>query len=130
VAKRALSEVPQAVIWAPQIARVVRGPIDLRVEIHRARFEALCADLVARSMAIVEQALHGLGLGPEHVGQVVLTGGVTRIPMVRAAVARYFGREVRDHVNPDEAVALGAAVQAALCRKQRSALVAGGSLRR
>jgi molecular chaperone DnaK len=109
----------------PGIARNATGPIDLRMYITRARFEALCADLLDRSLAIVQQSLRSLGLEPEQVGQVVITGGVTRIPMVRKMVARYFKRDLPSTVNPDEAIALGAALQAAyLGRKHGGAAAA------
>lgn len=117
-AKRDLTGAERAWIEVPGIARAATGPIDLRAEITRADFERLCADLVTRSLDIVAQALRDVDLEPSDVGQVVLTGGCTRIPMVRAAVSRFFDREVGTHVNPDEAVALGAAVQGALVARE------------
>ena len=120
--KRKLSDEEKAVLHAPQISRTSRGPVDLDVPMKRAQLEQLCKPLVDRSIAIAEQALVGLGLGPSDIGGVVLTGGVTRIPMVRAAVQKFFDRDVPYVVNPDEAVAMGAAVQAHLLSKQRPAL--------
>lgn len=117
-AKRALTGADRVVLAVPAIARTASGPIDLRTEITRARFESLCGELVARSLAIVEQALRETELEAWNVGQVVLTGGCTRIPMVRTAVSRFFEREIGAHVNPDEAVALGAAVQGARLARQ------------
>ena len=122
VCKRKLSDEETAVLEARQISRSARGPIDLEVPMKRAQLEQLCKPLVERSIAIAEQALVGLGLGPENIGRVVLTGGVTRIPMVRAAVSKYFERDVTFVVNPDEAVAMGAAVQASLLARNRAAL--------
>ena len=120
--KRKLSDEEAAVLHAPQISRTSRGPVDLDVPMKRAQLEQLCKPLVDRSIAIAEQALVGLGLSPSDIGGVVLTGGVTRIPMVRKAVEKFFEREVPYVVNPDEAVAMGAAVQAHLLSKQLAAL--------
>jgi actin-like ATPase involved in cell morphogenesis/Tfp pilus assembly protein PilZ len=119
-AKRALTDRDHEVIEVPGIARQASGPIDLRMQMTRARFEVLCADLLDRSLDIMSQSLTTLGLQPEQIGQVVLTGGVTRIPTVRRAVARFFKRELSSAVNPDEAIALGAALQAAFLTKKRS----------
>src|SRR5262249_1339240 len=94
---------------------------DLETTLTRARLQSLCGDLVARSLTMVEQSLHGLGLDPETVGQVVVTGGLTRVPMVRAAVAKLLGRALTEVVHPEEAVALGAAVQAGLIARKRHA---------
>jgi actin-like ATPase involved in cell morphogenesis len=124
-AKRALTEREQELIEVPGIARNASGPIDLRMNMTRARFEVLCADLLDRSLALVSQSLASIDLQPEQIGQVVLTGGVTRIPTVRKAVARFFKRELSSTVNPDEAIALGAALQAAFLAKKGAGASAG-----
>jgi hypothetical protein len=113
-AKRTLTRVDRALIEVPAIARSASGPLHLRTEMQREQFERLGDELVSRSLDIVVETLRGLDLEPRDIGQVIVTGGCTKIPMVRAAVARLFEREPEAHVNPDEAVALGAAVQGAL----------------
>lgn len=100
--------------WKP--TQVVRMP---RPRQRRDDRWLLRVCITNRSVDIVAQALRDVGLEPRDVGQLVLTGGCTRIPVVRAAVSRFFDREVETHVNPDEAVALGAAVQGALVARKR-----------
>ena len=82
------------------------------LHLTRARFEALTAPLVQRTLACCQNALRDAKLGPAQVDKVVMVGGSTRIPSVKAAVAGFFGRAVYDKLNPDEVVALGAAIQA------------------
>ncbi len=113
-AKRMLTETDRAVIDVPGVGRDARGPIGLHTEITRERFERLCGGLIERSLAVAARAMEDAGLEIRDVGQVVLTGGSTRIPKIRAAVSAFFQREVDAYVSPDEAVALGAAVQGAL----------------
>lgn len=124
-AKRTLSRADAAAVRVPQIARNASRSLDLDMEVTRARFDGLCGELVRRSLDVVDQALRDVDLEPSDVGQVVITGGCTRIPMVRAAVSEYFGRGIETHVDPDEAVALGAAVQASLLANRRTRLPAG-----
>ncbi|WP_280191607.1 Fe-S protein assembly chaperone HscA [Delftia sp. PS-11] len=81
-------------------------------EVRRADFEAATAHLTARSLSAVRRALKDAGLSPDEVQGVVMVGGSTRMPQVREAVARFFGREPLINLNPDEVVALGAAIQA------------------
>jgi molecular chaperone DnaK len=118
-AKRELTETTKTIVHVAGVARDAKGPIDLHVELTRERFEHLCDGLIKRSLAVVAKALANTGLEARDVGQVILTGGSTRIPKVRAAVADFFDRDVGTHVNPDEAVVLGAAVQGALLARSR-----------
>src|SRR5690348_17485856 len=81
------------------------------MKLTRAKLEALVDDLLQRTMAPVKQALTDAGVDPKKIDEVVLVGGSTRIPMVQQVVKDYFGREPHKGVNPDEVVAVGAAVQ-------------------
>ena len=105
-AKEALSQAGQVRLQAG----LSTGRLDVPVD--RPGFEALAAPLVARTMAAVRQVLRDAGVAREEVQGVVLVGGSTRMPAVRAAVAGFFGREPLTDVNPDEVVAIGAALQA------------------
>jgi molecular chaperone DnaK (HSP70) len=87
--------------------------IALRQSFERATFEGLCQDLFQRSQVVSAEALESIGLGPRDITQVVAIGGISRIPFVRRALGRFFGREILHVVNPDEAVALGAGLCAA-----------------
>jgi Fe-S protein assembly chaperone HscA len=86
--------------------------ISWRQRVTREEFEQLCADLLERTFAACRQALSDSGLKPEQIDEVVLVGGSTRMPGVRARVEHFFGRKPHTELNPDEVVALGAAVQA------------------
>jgi molecular chaperone HscA len=105
-AKEELSQAQQVHLQA----RLSTGALDIPVD--RARLEALAAPLLARTMSAVRQVLRDAGVGRDEVQGVVLVGGSTRMPAVRAAVAGCFGREPLTDVNPDEVVAIGAALQA------------------
>ena len=107
-AKRALSASPQATI------RVGDGKIDYTMELDEALLEKSCADLLARLRHPVERALRDARLPIAELDNIVLAGGATRMPAVRRMVARMFGRFPACDINPDEVVALGAAVQAGL----------------
>jgi molecular chaperone HscA len=105
-AKEQLSQVPQVRLQA----RLSTGELDVAVD--RGGFEALTAPLLARTMTAVRQVLRDAGVSRDEVQGVVLVGGSTRMPAVRAAVAAFFGRAPLTDVNPDEVVAIGAALQA------------------
>lgn len=83
----------------------------MNIKVTRAKLESLVEDLVKRSMEPVRVALQDAGLSVSDVQDVILVGGQTRMPMVQKVVADFFGKEPRKDVNPDEAVAIGAAVQ-------------------
>ena len=111
-AKKELSTVAQYEVNLPFISMNASGPLHLNVKLTRAKLEALVEDLVARTIAPCEKALKDSGLKAGDIDEVVLVGGMTRMPKVQEAVKAFFGREPHKGVNPDEVVALGAGVQA------------------
>ena len=111
-AKKELSSTAQYEVNLPFISMNASGPLHLNIKVSRAKLEALVEDLVARTIGPCEQALKDAGLKKSDIDEVVLVGGMTRMPKVVDAVKAFFGREPHKGVNPDEVVALGAAVQA------------------
>lgn len=111
-AKKELSSVLTTTISLPFITVVDGVPQHLEMNLTRAKFEELTADLVERTMIPARQALSDAGLSPSEIDKVVLVGGSTRIPAVQEAVKKLIGKEPHKGVNPDEVVALGAAIQA------------------
>ena len=111
-AKIELSSVVQTEINLPFISADASGPKHLLLTLTRAKLEQLTEDLVDRTIGPCRQALQDARLSPEDIGQVVLVGGMTRMPAVQQAVAKFFGREPYKGVNPDEVVGTGAAIQA------------------
>jgi len=111
-AKKELSTVPQYEVNLPFISMNASGPLHLNVKMTRAKLESLVEDLVMKTIKPCEQALKDAGLKKTDIDEVVLVGGMTRMPKVVEAVKEFFGREPHKGVNPDEVVALGAAVQA------------------
>ncbi|MBF7122636.1 molecular chaperone DnaK [Pediococcus pentosaceus] len=110
-AKKDLSGVSEAQISLPFISAGEAGPLHLEKTLTRAQFDQLTADLVERTKAPVENALKDAGLSASEINEVILNGGSTRIPAVQEAVKNWTGKEPNHSINPDEAVALGAAVQ-------------------
>jgi len=110
-AKKELSTTTQYEINLPFISMNASGPLHLNIKLSRAKLEALVEDLVAKTIGPCEQALKDAGLKKSDIDEVVLVGGMTRMPKVVEAVKTFFGREPHKGVNPDEVVALGAAVQ-------------------
>ena len=110
-AKIELSASAQTDINLPYITADASGPKHLTVKLSRSKFEALVTDLVERSMAPCRQALKDAKLSPADIDDVILVGGQTRMPMVQGYVESFFGQAPRKDVNPDEAVAAGAAIQ-------------------
>lgn len=111
-AKMELSSLTQTEINLPYIAADANGPRHLVRTLTRAKLEQLTADLIERTMAPVQQALADAGLKPEDVNEIVLVGGMTRMPAIQERVRQFFGKEPHKGVNPDEVVAVGAAIQA------------------
>ncbi|PDM41385.1 MULTISPECIES: molecular chaperone DnaK [unclassified Geobacillus] len=110
-AKKELSGVTQTQISLPFISANETGPLHLETTLTRAKFEELSAHLVERTMGPVRQALQDAGLTPADIDKVILVGGSTRIPAVQEAIKRELGKEPHKGVNPDEVVAIGAAIQ-------------------
>ncbi|MGG2095393.1 chaperone protein DnaK [Bacillus sp. S13(2024)] len=110
-AKKDLSGVTQTQISLPFISAGPAGPLHLELTLTRAKFEELSANLVERTLEPTRRALKDAGLSPSELDKVILVGGSTRIPAVQEAIKRETGKEPYKGVNPDEVVALGAAVQ-------------------
>jgi len=110
-AKIELSSVTQAEVNLPFITATQDGPKHLEMTLTRAKFEELCADLIDRCRIPVEQALKDAKLSKTDIDEVVLVGGSTRIPAVKDVVKRTLDKEPNETVNPDEVVAVGAAIQ-------------------
>ncbi len=111
-AKIELSSVLETEINLPFLTADAAGPKHMNIRLTRAKLESLCEDLLLRSFEPVKKALEDAKMKPADIDEVVLVGGSTRIPRVQEEVRKYFGREPHKGVNPDEVVALGAAVQA------------------
>jgi molecular chaperone DnaK len=111
-AKMELSSVMETDINLPFITADQTGPKHLQMKLTRARFEQLVEDLLQRTVGPTKQALSDAGLDPSKIDEVVLVGGSTRIPKVQQIVKDLFGKEPHKGVNPDEVVAVGAAIQA------------------
>ncbi|NPV76372.1 MAG: molecular chaperone DnaK [Anaerolineae bacterium] len=111
-AKIELSSVMQTEINLPYITADASGPKHLLITLSRAKLEQLTSDLVERTLEPVKRALSDANLKPEDINEVVLVGGMTRMPAVQDAVRKLFGKEPHKGVNPDEVVAVGAAIQA------------------
>ena len=110
-AKIELSSSQQTEVNLPYITADASGPKHLNIKVTRAKLESLVEDLVKRSIEPCRTALNDAGLKISDVNEVILVGGQTRMPLVQKAVQDFFGREPRKDVNPDEAVAVGAAIQ-------------------
>ena len=110
-AKMELSQLMQTEINLPFITATADGPKHLNMTLTRAKFEQLVDDLIQRSLGPTERALKDAGLSPSQIDEVILVGGMTRVPKVQQLVKEIFGREPHKGVNPDEVVAVGAAIQ-------------------
>ena len=113
-AKIELSSSQQTEVNLPYITADASGPKHLVIKVTQAKLESLVEDLVERTLEPVRTALKDADLGVSEVNEVILVGGQTRMPLVQKKVAEFFGKEARKDVNPDEAVAVGAAIQAAV----------------
>ena len=110
-AKIELSSAQESEINIPYISSNQNGPVHMNIKLTRAKLESLVEDLVNGSLGPVEQAIKDSGLSKSDINEVILVGGQTRMPMIQRVVKEFFGKEPRKDVNPDEAVALGAAIQ-------------------
>ena len=113
-AKVELSSTTSTDVNLPYITADATGPKHLNVKVTRAKLESLVEDMVKNSLKPCQQALTDAGLKASEIDDVILVGGQTRMPLVQTAVAEFFGKEARKDVNPDEAVAMGAALQGAV----------------
>ena len=111
-AKIELSSTTQTEINLPFITADQTGPKHLTMKLTRAKFEALVNDLVEKTIEPCRKALKDAGLTAGEIGEVVLVGGMTRMPKIQEMVKQFFGKEPHKGVNPDEVVAIGAAIQA------------------
>ncbi len=113
-AKIELSSSQQTEVNLPYITADATGPKHLVVKLTRAKLESLVEELVERSLKPLQTALDDAGLSTSEIDDVILVGGQTRMPMVQERVGKFFGKEPRKDVNPDEAVAMGASIQGAV----------------
>ena len=110
-AKMELSQLMQTEINLPFVTATADGPKHLNMTLTRTKFEQLVEDLIQRTFGPTERALKDAGLSPNQIDEVILVGGMTRVPKVQQLVKEIFGREPHKGVNPDEVVAIGAAIQ-------------------
>lgn len=115
-AKIELSSSGQTEVNLPFITADASGPQHLNIKLTRAKLEALVEDLVQRTVDPCKKALKDAGLKPNEIDEVILVGGMTRMPKVQETVKEFFGRDPHKGVNPDEVVALGAAIQAGVLK--------------
>ncbi|MCX7912363.1 MAG: molecular chaperone DnaK, partial [Dehalococcoidales bacterium] len=115
-AKIELSTVQQTEINLPFITADANGPKHLSLTLTRAKLEQLVMDLVEKTLEPCRQALRDAGITPDKINEVILVGGQTRMPLVQRRVKEFFGKEPNRSVNPDEVVALGAAIQAGVLK--------------
>lgn len=110
-AKKELSSSTETEINLPFITADASGPKHLVTKITRAKFESLIGDLVSSTIKTVENVLKDAGLSKSDINEIVMVGGSTRVPLVQEEMKKFFGKELNKSVNPDEVVALGAAIQ-------------------
>ena len=122
-AKHELSSLMSTDINIPYITATQAGPLHLEKTLTRARFNEMTADLVEKTMGPTRQALADSGLRPEQIDRVILVGGSTRIPAVQEAIKNFIGKEPYKGINPDEVVAIGAAIQAGVLAGEVSDVV-------
>lgn len=117
-AKVELSGLPTAEISLPFITATADGPKHIEKKLSRSHFESLCAELIGRLRAPLQQAMNDARLSPSQIDEVVLVGGSSRMPMVQHLVRSVLSKEPNQNVNPDEAVAVGAAIQAGILTQE------------
>jgi molecular chaperone DnaK len=115
-AKIELSSSTQTEINLPYITADASGPKHLNLKLTRAKLESLVDDLVQRTLPACKQALKDAGVSASDIDEVVLVGGMTRMPKIQEIVKQFFGKEPHKGVNPDEVVAIGAAIQAGVLK--------------
>lgn len=113
-AKIELSSAQQTEVNLPYITADASGPKHLNIKVTRAKLESLVEDLIEKTIAPCRVALKDANMEPSQIEDVILVGGQTRMPLVQETVKKFFGKEPRKDVNPDEAVAIGAAIQGAV----------------
>ena len=113
-AKHELSTMFETEINLPFVTSDANGPKHLLMKISRAQLEELVKDYIQRSIELVDETLKGAKVRKEEIGEIVLVGGQTRMPAIQEAVKKYFGKEPHKDINPDEVVAIGAAVEAGI----------------
>ena len=113
-AKIELSSTQQTEINLPYLSADASGPKHLQISINRAKLEKLVESLVKKTLKPLESCMKDAGLSKEKVDEILLVGGMTRMPLVQATVTNFFGKKPNQGVNPDEAVAIGAAIQGAV----------------
>lgn len=118
-AKIELSSRQETEINLPYITADATGPKHLNITITRAKFESLVEDLVQRTIEPCRKALKDAGASTSDISDVILVGGMSRMPRVQEVVREFFGKEPRKDVNPDEAVAIGAAIQGSVLTGER-----------
>lgn len=110
-AKIELSSAPETDVNIPFITADATGPKHINIKITRAKLESLVEDLIQRTIKPIENALNDSGISKEQINEVVMVGGMTRMPKIHEIVKNYFGKDTNRSINPDEVVAIGAAVQ-------------------
>jgi molecular chaperone DnaK len=121
--KRELSFTLESDINLPFISSTGVGSNHINEKLTRRGLEELTADLVKKTIPLIEQALGDARLEPDAVQEILLVGGQTRMPLIRKTIADFFRRQPREDINPDEIVAMGAAVQSAILKGQQTELV-------
>ncbi len=122
-AKRELSFTMESEINLPFISSLSGGSKHITKKITRRKLEELTGDLVQKTIPLIEQALADAHLEPPDIQEIILVGGQTRMPLLRKTIADFFGRKPREDINPDEIVAMGAAIQSAILKGDKSGLV-------
>jgi molecular chaperone DnaK len=122
-AKRELSFVPESDINLPFISSTREGSKHINVKLTRRRLEELTQDLVKKTVPLIERALADARLEPEDIQEVILVGGQTRMPLIRKTISEFFNKKPCEGINPDEIVAMGAAIQSGILKGEKSELV-------
>ena len=123
-AKKELSTASSYEVNLPFITADATGPKHFNMKLTRAKLESLVADLIKRTIAPCKKALTDAGLKAGDIDEIVLVGGMTRMPAVQEAVTKFFGKEPHKGVNPDEVVAMGAAIQGWSSTRRRQRCIA------